>query len=71
MNKTIFRIDIVVGILNAIAACACFVVAGESYVLGEIDLVNILLGSINFLCAVYNICHAVNMYLNSSLEPPL
>ena len=58
MNRIVIA-HLVVGVLNAIAACACLTVAGMNYVnIGECDLVNILLGSINFLCAVYNITWA-------------
>jgi len=47
---------IVIGVLNAVAACLCLTAAGMKYVdNGEADLVNLLLGSINILCAMYNI----------------
>ena len=53
---------IIIGALNAVAACICLSVAGMTDVnRGEFNLVNILLGSINFLCAVYNIAWVTEM----------
>jgi hypothetical protein len=53
---------IVIGALNTVAACGCLTVAGMKYVdKGEADLVNLLLGSINILCAVYNIAWITEM----------
>lgn len=55
-------LHIAIGALNAVAACLCLTVAGMSYVdRGETDLVNLLLGSINILCAMYNIIWVVEM----------
>ena len=53
---------IVIGALNAVAVCGCLTVAGMKYVdRGEADLVNLLLGSINILCAMYNIAWVTQM----------
>ena len=53
---------IAIGTLNAVAACGCLIVAGMRYVdKGEADLVNLLLGSINILCAMYNIAWITTM----------
>lgn len=55
-------LHIAIGTLNAVAAILCLTVAGMSYVdRNEVDLVNLLLGSINILCAMYNIAWVTQM----------
>ena len=50
-------------VLNIAAACLCFIVAKETYVYKkEVSLIYVLLGLINFLFAIYNICH-IMLYL--------